>query len=146
MKPYVYVAPSFGLTMPMGNIQQFTLDKKKSLNQSVAIDSCNMAPYDIGFVAGVGVHFMIDFDRFSLAVKMEAGYNYGLMDTYSLAEHHDQAQSVNVNAYNVLGKRLNRGLEASVTVAIPLKILPGDACSGFTNKSRTRHRLGTYGF
>lgn len=142
MKPYLFAAPSFGVTMPMGGIQQYSLDKKKRLDHSVEINSGNMAPYDIGALVGGGMRFMIDFDRFSLAVKMEAAWHLGFLDTYSSAEHYDQSQALNVNAYNVKGERLNRGLEATVTVAMPLKILPGDACSGWSKGQYPTSRRG----
>lgn len=145
LRPYVFAAPVFGLTMPMGSIAQRFPGNPQNTH-SVAIDSSNMATYDVGVMTGAGVRFMIDFDRFSLAIKVEAGYHFGMLDTYSWTEHHDQAPAVNVNAYNVKGKRRNRGLEASVTVALPLRFLPGDACSSFSSKNRTRHRLGSYGF
>ena len=145
LRPYVFAAPVFGWTMPMGSIAQYDSDNPQNINP-VAIDLSNMAPYDVGFMTGAGVRFMIDFDRFSLAIKVEAGCHFGMLDTYSWAEHHDEAPAVNVNAYNVKGERRNRGLETSLTVALPLRFLPGDACHSFNSKGRSRHRIGTYGF
>lgn len=144
--PYIFAAPSFGLTLPKGEIIQYSLDKPQSFNQSVAIDSSNMALYDAGVMAGAGVRFNADFSTFSLVFKLEAGYYFGILDTYSPMELQDQAAAVNVNAYNTQGKRLNRGLECRFSIVLPLKFLPGDACSSFSSNNRTRHRLGSYGF
>lgn len=131
-QPYVFVAPGFGLTLPMGDISQYSLDKPQSINQAVAIDSSNMALYDASFMAGAGMRFNVDFSTFYLAFKLEAGYHFGLLDTYSPMEHNDMATAVNVNAYNVKGKRLNRGLEIRLSVVLPLRFPPGDACSNWS--------------
>ena len=144
--PYVFAAPSFGLTLPMGAIVQHSLDNPQSFDHAVAIDSSNMALYDAGVMAGAGVRFNVDFSTFSLVFKLEGGYYYGLLDTYSPLEHNDQASAANVTAYNILDKRQNRGIECRLSIVLPLKFLPGDACSSFSSKNRTRHRLGSYGF
>lgn len=131
-QPYVFVAPGFGLTLPMGGITQYSFDKPQSFNHSVAIDSSNMALYDASVMAGAGMRFNVDFSTFYLAIKLEAGYHYGFLDTYSPMEHNDMASAVNVNAYNVKGKRLNRGWEMRLSVVLPLKFPPGDACSNWS--------------
>lgn len=126
LKPYVFASPAFGLTLPLGKISQQSLDST-SFSHAVAIDSSNMALHDISLLLGAGTRFTIDFDRFSLVVKVEAGYHFGCLDTYSPMEHTDQAQAVNVNAYNIQGMRKNRGWEASITISLPLKFYR-DAC------------------
>ena len=152
LKPYVFAAPSFGLALPAimeqgpyaSGISQTSLANPPVFADTVAIDSSNMAPYDFGVMAGAGLRFTFTFSRFSLVVKMEAGYHLGFKDTYSEAEKNDQAPAVNVNAYNIKGSRLNQGLEAAVTIALPLKFAPGDACSRWSSdvypQSRKRHR------
>lgn len=145
-QPYVFVAPGFGLTLPMGGISQYSLDKPQSFNHSVAIDSSNMALYDASIKAGAGVRFNLDLSSFYLAIKLEACYHCGLLDTYSPMEQNDMASAVNVSAYNVKGKRMNRGVECRLSVVLPLKFPPKDACSSFAGKGRSRHRIGSYGF
>lgn len=127
VKPYVFASPSFGLTLPLGKITQYSLDTLSSLNHTVAIDSSNMSLFDIGLTVGAGTRFTFDFTSFSLVVKLEAGYYFGFRDTYSPMEHNEQAPAANVNAYNIQGIRKNRGFEASVTVSLPLKFYR-DAC------------------
>ena len=127
LKPYVFASPSFGLTLPLGKITQYSLDSPSSLDHAVAIDSSNMSLFDIGLTLGAGTRFTIDFTSFSLVVKLEAGYHFGFRDTYSPMEHNDQAPAANVSAYNLYGTRKNRGFEASVTVSLPLKFYR-DAC------------------
>lgn len=121
--PYFFVAPSFGLTLPKGEIRQ----RVGSVISAVGIDSCNMAVYDIGLLAGVGGKLTLDFSSFRLHVKMEAGYYLGGRDTYSPMEHLDQSQATNVSAYNINGTRKNRGWELAVTLSLPLKFYR-DAC------------------
>ena len=149
-KPYVFAAPSFGVVMdtvgPLtSEIKQYSLDN--SLNDSVAVNSSNMFPYDYGVTVGAGMRFRFNFSSFSMILKVEGGYHLGLHDTYSEQEHLDQAQALNVNAYNVNGKRLNRGIEAAVTIAIPLDFHSSDDCFYWSdvNKRKNKNR-GLYGF
>lgn len=151
LKPYFFAAPSFGLALPTigpltSEITQFSHDNPQSFNNKVAIDSSNMAPYDFGVMGGAGLRFTFTFSRFSLVLKMEAGYYLGFKDTYSEAEHNDQAPAVNVNAYNIEGARINRGLEAAITIALPLKFAPGDACSRWSNGVYPSSRHYNHGF
>lgn len=127
IKPYVFVSPSCGLTMPVGTITQYSLDSLPLFEHTVAIDSNNMALYDVGVEVGAGMRFAMHFEAFSLVVKTEVGYYRGFKDTFSPMEHHDQAPVANVNAYNIHGKRKNSGFHASVTLSLPLRFYR-DAC------------------
>ena len=75
--------------------------------------------------------FNFNFNKFSMLMKIEAAYNYGIMDTFSKMEHDGTTPPVNVNAYNTTGKRLTRGLECCISIGIPLKFAEKDACSNF---------------
>ena len=155
-KPYVFVAPSFGLALSSlgqnailaSEITQYSLDKDRTLDDKVQVDTSNMAPYDLGLMAGAGLRFTINFNSFALVVKVEGGYHMGFFDTYAKGEHLDLPQA-NVNAYNIPKeqKRLNRGLEAAVTIALPLNFHSGDDCFYWSdmNKRNNRNR-GLYGF
>lgn len=151
-KPYVFAAPSFGLALdsvgPMvSTIEQYSLDNPQSFNHKVTVDSSNMSPYDYGLMLGAGLRFTIDFSSFLMVVKLEGGYHLGFRDTYSEMEHNDQAQAMNVNAYNINGKRLNRGIEAAITVSIPLDFRSGDDCFYWSEiEKRKNKNRGFYGF
>lgn len=153
LKPYVFAAPSFGLALPAlmesgplaSGITQASIDTALFAD-TVAIGASNMAPYDFGVMAGAGLRFTFTFSRFSLVLKVEAGYHLGFKDTYSEAEHNDQAPALNVNAYNIQGKRQNRGLEAAVTLALPLRFAPGDACSHWSKGVYPTSRNHRHGF
>lgn len=135
LKPYVFASPSVGLALPFGNIEQSVLDDVTQIN-AVSIDTNNLALYDAGVTLGAGMRYIHHFEAFSLVVKAEVGWYRGLTDTYSPMEHADQAWASNVSAYNISGKRKNRGFEASVTIALPLRFYP-DACS-FYDRYRSK--------
>lgn len=152
LKPYVFVAPSFALALdtvgPMvSTIEQYSLDNPQSFADQVAVTNSNMAPYDFGLLAGAGLRFLINFKSFALVVKAEGGYHLGFLDTYSEQEHQNQANAQNVNAYNIKGNRLNRGIEAAITIALPLSFHSGDDCFYWSdmNKRKNSNR-GLYGF
>ena len=154
LKPYVFAAPSFGLALP--TVGPFTSEITQSYangnpTETVAVDSSNMAPYDIGVLAGAGLRFNINFTDFSLVVKVEAGYHLGFLDTYSEQEHYNQSTAINLNQksghqYNVIGQRLNRGFEAAVTIALPLRFSSDDACVNWSSGSHRPRRNQHYGF
>lgn len=149
-KPYVFAAPSFGLALPTvgpmaSEICQYSLDEAKP--DVVAVDSTNMAPYDYGVTAGAGLRFHIHFNDYYMIVKFEAGYHLGLKDTYSAKEHNDHATATNVNAYNINGSRLNSGIEAALTIAIPLDFHPKDDCFYWSDMEKRKNKnRGLYGF
>ena len=152
-KPYVFAAPSFGVATSTSvgpfasEIAPYSFDNPQSLNDVVAVDSSNMAAYDYGLTAGAGLRFTIDLSSFLMVVKLEGGYHMGFRNTYSALEIADQAQAVNVNAYNITWKRLNRGIEAAVTIAIPLDFHSGDDCFYWSEvENRKNKNRGMYGF
>lgn len=152
LKPYVFASPSFSLALDtvgsmVSTIEQYSFDSPQTFNDQVAVNTSNMAPYDYGLTVGAGLRFLIDFKAFAMVVKAEGGYYMGFRDTYSEKEHNDQAQAVNVNAYNIKGSRLNRGIEGSITIAIPLDFHSGDDCFYWSdmNKRKNNNR-GLYGF
>lgn len=151
-KPYVFAAPIFGLALDtvgplVSHIEQVSFDNPQSFNQNVAVTTSNMAPYDFGLLVGGGLRFTIDLKSFALVVKAEGGYHLGFFDTYSEQEHHNQSQAVNVNAYNIKGSRLNRGIEAAITIALPLNFHSGDDCFYWSDvHKRKNSNRGLYGF
>ena len=127
VKPYVFVSPSIGLTLPWGKIEQYAFDTLSHFHYATEIDSSNMALYDVGVTVGAGMRYTKHFEAFSLVFKAEVGWYQGMRDTYSPMEHIDQALAHNVGAYNINGKRKNKGFEASFTVSLPLRFYR-DAC------------------
>lgn len=156
-KPYVFAAPSFGLALssigenPLlaSEITQYPIGQDPTLIDKVPVDTNNMAPYDYGLTVGGGLRFLIDFKSFAMVVKVEGGYHLGFRDTYAKGEHLDQTQASNVNAYNIPAeqKRLNRGIEAAITIEVPLSFHSGDDCFYWSDvHKRKNSNRGLYGF
>lgn len=153
-KPYVFAAPSFGMatSTSLGNIfeskiSQYSFDNPQSLNDEVAVDSSNMAAYDYGLTAGAGLRFTLNLSSFLMVVKLEGGYHMGFRNTYSAQEIADQAQAVNVNAYNITWERLNRGIEAAITIAIPLDFHSSNDCFYWSEVEKRKNKnRGYFGF
>ena len=152
LKPYVFAAPSFGVVLDTvgpfkSQLSQTSFDNPQTMHDTLGVSTSNMAPYDYGVTVGAGLRFRINFSSFAMLVKVEGGYYWGLCDTYSQKEHVDQSQAMNVNAYNINGTRLNRGIEAAISIAIPLDFHSSDDCFYWSdmNKRNNRNR-GLHGF
>ena len=118
------------------------------MDETIDIGKANMAPYHVGAFAGLGIRSDIDFGSLTLSVRLEASYHQGFLDSYSEMENSESAVPVNVNAYNISGKRIPKGLELCLGIGIPLRFSSSDdACSTFINKYYPKHRKGVfYGF
>lgn len=146
IKPYIFAAPSFGLALP--TVGSF-VSEITQLDDAVKVDSSNMSPYDYGLTIGAGLRYRFNFPNFSLVVKVEGGYHLGFRDTYSVQEHLNQTQAANVNAYYIPldHKRLNRGIEGSITIAIPLDFHSADDCFYWSDMEKRKNRSrGLFGF
>ncbi|MBQ3709460.1 MAG: hypothetical protein II887_02015 [Bacteroidales bacterium] len=156
-KSYVYAAPSFGVALPsLGSYNflksEFVYSERQGVSDTLAVSTSNMSPYDLGLTVGAGLRFLIDFNSFKMVVKIEGGYHMGFFDTYSEKEHIDQAAAINLNPtsghqYNVVGERLNRGIEGAVTIAIPLDFHSSDDCFYWSDVMKKKDRSrGLFGF
>lgn len=117
--PYIFAAPA--LSMRMGG----TIDlEQRGLEipfASTEIGDANLAKVDFSVYGGIGVQKIFDFTDFSLVTKVEIGYNFGLLNTYSQKELDDEAVPLNVYAYNAPVKdRFNRCFEILFSIGIPL--------------------------
>lgn len=145
-QPYVFAGAEAGYLLGgqihIGRTVPITVD------ETINIGKANMAPYHIGAYVGLGIRSDIDCGSNTLSVRFEASYHHGFVDSYSEMEHAETAVPVNINAYNITGKRMPKGLEIGLGVGIPLHFdNSDDACSTFTNKYRPKHRKGVlYGF
>ena len=119
-----------------------------ALDETIDVGDANMGLIHAGVFGGVGVRSRFNIGAMGMVVKLSASYHQGLLDTYSAMEKEGTAQSVNVNAYQITGSRLPRGIEATLGIAIPLERQADDACATFTKDRRWfKHgRRGYYGF
>lgn len=116
---YAFISPGVGvllngnlsLTQPGLDISETHLEMTKA----------NMNDINIFISSGVGVQYYINMPRFSLTIKLETGYNFGILNTFSNKEIEETALPTNVYAYNNTGKRYARGVEILASIGLPLK-------------------------
>lgn len=144
-KPYVFAAPSF--SMALDTLGPFESAITQTNVGSVGVSASNMAPYDYGIALGLGFRYRLDLTGFSMLLKLEGGYYCGMKDTFSEKEIIDQAQAINVNAYNIDSERKNRGFEAALTIAIPLDFHSADDCFYWSDVEKKKNKgRGLFGF
>ena len=128
INPYVFVAPDFGYCY--GGEFTKTFSGNPEYNQSLDIsDSDAMSAFDISIAAGAGIRYNIHFQVFSIVLKLDASYNFGLLNTNEASE----PVYVDNIAYHVKDNaRTNRGLEFMLSIGLPLKFnFLHDSCWGW---------------
>lgn len=150
-QPYLFAGPDVGMVFPYIEKLPINLSGLFEITGASAeeVNKSNMAQYDVSAFGGVGFRFNIDLGRFSLVAKLEAAYNYGLLNTYSQAEMDSQVPAANLGSggtHYSLGKRYNRGMEATFSLVLPLKFQKGDACSNWSKEVYPSRSKGHRGF
>lgn len=108
-KPYVFGAAEIGRTME-GSIS-LSQPGLEIPEVSLPISASNMSEWYWGPIIGAGFRVNIPLSHFTLVIKLDAAYNLGLSDSFSVQEHDETAVPTNVHAYNHQGARFLRGLE-----------------------------------
>ena len=136
-QPYLVVGAEAGMRL-FGKIHiQRTVHVE--MDESVDVGDANLGLIHAGGFAGLGIRSRFNLGAMGMVVKLSASYHQGLLDTYSELEKNGTAQSVNVNAYQMTGKRLPRGIEATLSIGIPLEKHADDACATFSHDRYRRH-------
>lgn len=149
-QPYVFVGPDFGWVIPY--IKKLDLNLAGFFTQGgdlVEVNKSNMVPFDVAAFGGLGFRFNIPFGRFSLVAKLEAAYTYGFLNTFSKDETNSQVPAANLGSggtHYSLGERYNRGMEATLSLVLPLKFEKGDACSNWSKEVYHTSSRGHKGF
>ena len=110
------------VTFPDGEYNGSSVD----ISQSDAV----ITPFDLSLMLGGGVRFNVIFESFTLAIKLDAAYNFGLLNVKSKVE----GQPVNVYAYHTEDTQSwrNTGVELMLSIGIPLKFnRMHDSCWGW---------------
>ena len=145
-QPYVFAGAEAGYLLG----GQIHIDRQApvAMTETINIGKANMAAIHVGAYAGLGIRSDNDFGFATIFVRIEASYHRGFIDSYSDMEHAETAIPVNINAYNIMGKRIPKGLELCLSIGMPLHFgNSDDACSTFKNNYRPKHRKGVfYGF
>lgn len=156
-QPYVFVGPDFGMVFPYIKTKNLDLNLAGAFTETdagvVEVNKSNMAPFDVAAFGGVGFRFNIDFGSFVLVTKLEAAYSYGFLNTFSKDEMNSQVPAANLGTggtHYSLGKRNNRGVEAMLSVVLPLNFHiergGGDACSNWSKDVYPTRSRGHRGF
>lgn len=127
LNPYVFVAADMAFCYG-GNISK-TFPDGQLPYQSVDISKSDavIATFDFSVLAGLGVRYKIQTMTYDFFVKVDGGYNFGLMNTFSKTN----GVPVDVYAYSFDKDetRKNRGLEFMISFGFPLKAkIDNDPC------------------
>jgi len=146
-QPFLVVGAEGGVRL----FGQIHMDRTAPIEMDETIDvgDANLALIHAGALAGVGVRSMINLGAQEILLKLTVTAHQGLLDSYAAGEKEGTSASLNVNAYQITGSRLPQGLEATLSIGIPLKAREDDACSTFSRdrrwfKSGGRSNLGTW--
>lgn len=150
LKPYVFAGLDAAMVLPYIKMDSVEINLSGTLSQGteIEVNKSSMAPFDVSAFGGLGLRFTFDFNRFLLVMKLEADYNFGLLNTYSKDEIATQVPAANLGVggtHYILGSRKNQGLEAFLTVVLPLKFYR-DACSFGTSRVNKGKKGQLYGF
>lgn len=115
-KPYVFGAAEIGRAI--GGSISLSQPGLEIPSVSLPISASDMSEWYWGPLVGAGFRVNIPFPHFTLVMKLDAAYNLGLSDTFSMQEHDETAIPTNVHAYNHQGARFLRGLELNIGIGL----------------------------
>lgn len=130
MQPYLVVGVDAGWLLG-GNIHLHQPGFPDP-DTTIKIGKANMRSFYLGAFGGVGIRFFREINGQKAQLKIDATYNFDFVDTFTDMEHYDEAQPINVNAYNITGKRFPKGIEITLGITIPLRSGEDDACYSFS--------------
>ena len=127
VSPYLMVVPQ--LNLAYGGMVSYHADD--FLNGVTApITRADINRYDAGLMLGAGVDFLIPTGGIPVLLSAEAGYNFGLCNTFAQREIKDNpdvaADNRSIIRNNFFGaelwqeKRYNRGIEVALRIALPI--------------------------
>ena len=121
-KPYVFAAPVVGLSRG-GNIN---MDEQlycgNDHSYELELTKANMAAAYFAVAVGAGVRYPIPVMGHDFYLGLEAGYEYGITDTYSKMEKAGESTSLNSESGAPIGARKFSGMEIRLSVSVPLSI------------------------
>jgi len=115
VRPYFFTAPVFGFAYG-GNVH---MEEGKN-SWSAGISDASIAPLEFSLMIGTGIKIPIKIRNYPLVSAFEIAYCAGLTSTYADKELNGFSNGVNQAVYSIDGKRKNRGVQMTFSVAIPL--------------------------
>lgn len=138
IKPYVFVAPR--VSIPMNGTEKMQIElfdvqdnesNSSTINVQTDLNKSNFRQFNAGLVGGAGVLFKINTNNYYFLVKVDASYNYNLINSYTKAEQDATVTNVLGVGYiepSLLGKRFITDGTIKATVLFPLKKQLKGAC------------------
>lgn len=136
-QPYLVVGAEGGMRL-FGQIHMDRTDPI-AMDETIDVGDANLALIHAGALAGVGIRSRVNIGASYLLLKLSVTAHQGLLDSYAKGEKEGTSDPLNVNAYQITGYRLPQGLEACLSVGIPLKARQDDACATFAKDRYRRH-------
>ena len=145
-QPYLVLGAEGGMRL-FGKIHMDRTDPI-AMDQTIDVGDSNLALIHAGAFAGLGVRSKVNIGASYIWLKLSVTAHQGFLDSYAQGEKDGTSTPLNVNAYQITGYRLPQGLEACLSVAIPLKAAEDDACATFAKDRYRRHhnRGSLFGF
>lgn len=128
-KPYVFGAAEIGRVI--GGSVFLSQPGLEVPSVSLPVLESNMNMWNWGPIVGTGLRANLSLPHFTLVLKIEAAYGWGLSDTFSAQEHEETAIPTNINAYNHQGARYHKGLEFNVGIGFVPE--PRSVCGQFNS-------------
>lgn len=145
-QPFLVVGGEVGMRL----FGQIHMDRTAPIELDATIDvgDSNLALIHAGALAGLGVRSKIHLGAQEVLLKLSVTAHQGLLDSYAPGEKDSSIAAENVNAYQITGYRLPQGLEACLSIGIPLKAREEDACATFSRDRRwfKHSRRTSFGF
>lgn len=119
VNPYVFGAADLAFCYGGTDEVNFPDGEYQSSSVDIAKSDAVLTQYDVSLAAGAGVRFNVIFETFTLAIKLDASYNFGLLNVKSDVK----GTPANLYAYYSEDKGTwnNRGFEFMLSIGIPLK-------------------------
>lgn len=144
VKPYVFVAPRVSIPLNgmetiekqlLDSLGNFQYDANNNIitydTASVQLNASNFRQFNVGVVAGAGVLFKINVSNYYFLVKVDASYNFNVINSYTKDEKNATVPNVLGVGYiepSLLGKRFITDGTIKATLLFPLKKQLKGAC------------------
>lgn len=122
ISPYLMIAPQLNIALN----GQIGYSSDDTARMTIPLARSNMNIVDFSLLLGGGIDFTINTDLLPIYVSLEGGYNFGLVNNFSINEIIDNSDDPSIIANPFFGaelwheKRYNRGVEVAVRVGFPL--------------------------
>lgn len=128
-QPYIFAAPD--VAMCVGGKMQYDIvnvsekDDYASFYIDQSLTTADISQFDISVLVGVGARYKIKTKESVVVVKLDVGYNIGLINNFGVTPDYITKET---------GKRFNRPFECMLSVQMPIRIDNFKQCNDFGSK------------